>query len=49
MYNLFLVIIVIATEIVSNMSQKRWHWDDGQNWLAVVWLEVWGVVGSFGA
>ena len=21
--------------------KKGWHWDDGRNWLAVDWLEVW--------
>jgi hypothetical protein len=37
MYYLFLVKIVIAAEIISNMSKKGWHWDDGRNWLAVDW------------
>ena len=27
--------------------QKGWLWDDSRNWLAVGWLEVWGLVGSF--
>ena len=37
MYYLFLAKIVIAAEIISNMSKKGWHWDDGRNWLAVDW------------
>ena len=42
MYCLFLVKIVIDAEVISNMSKKGWPWDDGRNWLAADWLEVWG-------
>jgi hypothetical protein len=32
---LFLVKIVTVAEIISDMSKKAWHWDDGPSWLAV--------------
>jgi len=32
-------------KIINNTSKKGWHWVEGRNWLAVDWLEVWGVVG----
>jgi hypothetical protein len=42
MFYLFLVKIVIAAEIIRNMSKKGRHWDDVRNWLVVDWSEVWG-------
>jgi len=42
MFYLFLVKIVIAAEIIGNMSKKGRHWDDVRNWLVVDWSEVWG-------